>query len=106
MSVIGREWYRFVTAMQTLTRIPMPRVTDLDREPLERSARYFTLVGAFVGVASAGALMASALVLPHPLPAIIAIVVALMLTGAFHEDGLADTYDGLFGGQTRERRIL
>ena len=43
--------------------------------------------------------------LPAPLPVILSTALTVLLTGAFHEDGLADTFDGLGGGATRERAL-
>lgn len=95
----------FLVALQFLTRIPVKSFADFQTVWLDRSTKYFPLVGAIVGGLSAAALLASALVLPWPVPQIIALVVGIAVTGAFHEDGLADTFDGLGGGLTRERRL-
>jgi adenosylcobinamide-GDP ribazoletransferase len=62
-------------------------------------------VGLIVGASAAGTLWLAAHVLPVHMPAILATVVTVLMTGAIHEDGLADTCDGLGGGATRERAL-
>jgi adenosylcobinamide-GDP ribazoletransferase len=58
-----------------------------------------------VGASGAAVLWLTALGLPAPLPAILSTAVTILMTGAIHEDGLADTADGLGGGMTRERAL-
>lgn len=98
-----REWRRFVSAAQLLTRVPMPTVA-FDSDWLRHSAKYFPLVGILIGGAAAAVLLAAARFWPAPLPAVLAVGAALLLTGALHEDGLADAADSV-GGATREHRL-
>lgn len=92
-------------AIQYFTRIPMPAWVGHSAEHLSGTARYFTAVGIFVGALGALALWATSFVLPSPLPIILSTAFTVLVTGAFHEDGLADTFDGLGGGATRERAL-
>lgn len=92
-----------LTAVQYFTRLPMPAWVGHSAAQLQGTARYFSLVGVLVGCVGALALWASSLLFPAPLPAILSTGVTIFLTGAFHEDGLADTFDGFGGGATRER---
>lgn len=92
-------------AVQYFTRVPMPAWVGHSAEQLSGTARYFTTVGIFVGTVGAAVLWATSLILPGPLPVILSTAATLLLTGAFHEDGLADTFDGLGGGATRERAL-
>lgn len=103
--MIRHECKLFLVALQLLTRIPIKAFDGFDPTWIDRSAKYFPLVGAFVGLVAAATLFLTAGFFPDPLPAILAMTVAVLLTGAFHEDGLADTADGLGGGATRERRL-
>lgn len=94
-----------LAAFQYFTRLPVPLWVGHSAAQLQGTARYFSLVGMLVGGVAAIALWASALLFPTPLPAILSTAVTIFLTGAFHEDGLADTFDGLGGGATRERAL-
>lgn len=92
-------------AIQYFTRVPMPSWVGHSAEHLSGTARYFTAVGLLVGGVGALVLWATSLILPGPLPVILSTAATVFLTGAFHEDGLADTFDGLGGGATRERAL-
>lgn len=94
-----------LAALQYFTRLPMPAWVGHSAEHLQGTARYFSLVGVLVGGVGALAFWIASLVLPGPLPAILSTAITILLTGAFHEDGLADTFDGLGGGATRERAL-
>lgn len=90
----------FLGAAQFLTRIPIHLRAAPD---LQRSVPWFPVVGALVGAAT-GALAAGLMEwLPPLVAAALAIMVGVAITGAFHEDGLADTADAM-GGWTPERR--
>lgn len=90
-----------LTALRFLTRVPSPRWLGFDAEDLARSTPYFPVVGLAVG-AGAGALYAGAALLwPPPVAAVLATAWTVWLTGAFHEDALADSLDGFGGGWDR-----
>lgn len=91
-----------LTAVQFLTRVPVPAWVGHGPGQLERAARWFPLVGLLVGLVGAGVLALARLGFPPMLAAILSTAVTVLLTGAFHEDGLADACDGLFGGWTRD----
>ena len=90
----------FFAAAQFLTRIPIRLRTAPD---LTAMVPWFPVVGACIG-AAVGAVAAGMMELvPATVAAAVAIVIGIMITGAFHEDGLADTADAM-GGMTPERR--
>lgn len=100
------KWPRlFLIATQFLTRLPMPRNLETDEKELGQAAMFFPLVGALVG--AGGALLHAALLnfLPPSTCALLALVYFSFITNAFHEDGLADAFDGFGGGWTRERAL-
>jgi cobalamin synthase len=89
----------FLLAMQFLTRLPIPFARTIDPVPLSQAMRSFGLAGAALGAATGVLLIGLAkLQLPGLAAAALALGFGLLVTGALHEDGLADTADGLFGG--------
>lgn len=99
----GRETQLLLAAAQFLTRLPIAPARH-DPDWLPRGAKYFPLVGAAVGCLAGAVLLGADRLWPAPLPAILAVVAALLVTGAIHEDGLADCADSL-GGGSREARL-
>ena len=104
----------FLLALQFFTRIPITGHlgdwVDYSPEALRKSAAYFPAVGWIVGVITALSYWLIASKLPDlpatPLVAAFASTfVGLMLTGGFHEDGLADLTDGLGGSMKREKAL-
>jgi adenosylcobinamide-GDP ribazoletransferase len=102
---IVRQAQLFVCAVQFLTRLPTPRLADFEPDWIARSVRYFPLAGQLVGLLSAAVWLAAGRVWPG-LPAAMAIGAGVLITGGFHEDGLADTADGLGGGRDRAQKLL
>jgi adenosylcobinamide-GDP ribazoletransferase len=95
-----------VHALRFLTRLPIPFARTLDMPPLHQSMRMFPLAGALIGAFTALLLLLGDLAqIPPLLAGVLAAALGLLLTGALHEDGLADTADGLGGGKSRERRL-
>lgn len=93
----------FLTAVQFFTRIPVPAWVGHSAQQLDQSARYFSLVGVCVGTLTAVVLWLAALLLPFSLAVVLSMFAGILLTGAFHEDGLSDFVDGMGGGYTREK---
>ncbi|QIB32879.1 adenosylcobinamide-GDP ribazoletransferase [Ancylobacter pratisalsi] len=97
-------------ALRFLSRLPIPSDGDLKREEhdrpfMERVAPAFPIAGGLIGlIGSIVLLIALTVHLGAWVSAILAIAVTTALTGALHEDGLADCADGL-GGQSVERRL-
>jgi adenosylcobinamide-GDP ribazoletransferase len=95
----------FFIALQFLTRVPVPRWVGFEPEWLNQSARHFPGVGLCVGAVAAGVLWLG-LALWTPAVAVgLSMAAPLLLTGGFHEDGFADTCDGLGGSVSRERAL-
>ncbi|MFP6730296.1 MAG: adenosylcobinamide-GDP ribazoletransferase [Alphaproteobacteria bacterium] len=86
-----------------LTRLPLPSSAD---RPLAQAARVFPLVGGALGLA-AGLVygLAAAFGLPPLLAAVATLACLIAATGALHEDGLADSADGLGGGSTAKDKL-
>lgn len=88
----------FFTALGYFTRLPVPAWVPWSPERLSAAARYFPLVGWVVGGLAAAGYAVFALLLPAAPAVVLAMALAVLLTGAFHEDGWADACDGLGGG--------
>ncbi len=98
-----KEWRNFLLALGFFTRIPVPSFADFQESELNHSAKYFPLVGIIVGLVGAIAYYTFSMVLPTSIALLISMASTIYLTGAFHEDGLADSADGLGGGWQREQ---
>lgn len=88
----------FFTALGYFTRLPVPAWVPWSPERLSAAARYFPLVGWVVGGLAAAGYAVFGLLLPAAPAVVLAMALAVLLTGAFHEDGWADACDGLGGG--------
>jgi len=95
----------FFIALQFLTRVPAPRWVGFEPAWLNQSARHFPVVGLCVGAVSALVLMLGHALFGPPLAVGLAMAASVLLTGAFHEDGFADTCDALGGAVGRERAL-
>jgi adenosylcobinamide-GDP ribazoletransferase len=100
-----RQVQLFLCAVQMLTRAPTPPLKGWAPDWIARSAVYYPIVGALVGCVCALTFWLASRAWTGALPALLAIGVGVLVTGGFHEDGLADAADGLLGGATPERRL-
>jgi|SRR5947209_8919264 len=90
-------------AVGLLTVIPVGACTETGG--IGAAAAWFPLVGAGVGLAAGGVRLAADAALGHTVAAVLAVIVLVALTGALHQDGLADLADGLGVRGGRERRL-
>ena len=95
----------FFTGVMFLTRIPCPRWVGYEPSFLARSTVYFPLVGVLVAIVGGAALWAGAHVWPAFVAAALSTAATVWITGAFHEDALADSCDG-FGGGWEKGQVL
>ena len=92
-------------ALSFLTQIPGGAAAE-DGWRLAESTWAFPLVGAGIGAVAALVLLAAQLSGLGDWPAaLLAVLTGLLLTGALHEDGLADAADGLAGGGDRAQKL-
>ncbi|MEO0413069.1 MAG: adenosylcobinamide-GDP ribazoletransferase [Pseudomonadota bacterium] len=105
MTRLRFEAAAFFFALQFLTRVPIPAGIAFTSERFAAAPRYYPLVGGLVGFLCAALYLGLIHVFPNTLAVIVVTAFGILLTGAFHEDGLADTFDGIGGGQTREAAL-
>ncbi|QUJ70201.1 adenosylcobinamide-GDP ribazoletransferase (plasmid) [Photobacterium sp. GJ3] len=95
----------FCLAVSFFSRLPIPAATPYSDERMNRAGRYFALVGLLLGALCAFLYAWAAHWFPPQIAVFLMMVFSLLLTGAFHEDGLTDMADGIGGGMTTERRL-
>ncbi len=91
-----------VGAIQFLTRIPIRTRNAVEHS---RIVPWFPIVGALIGAVVGGVAASLGDLVPTAVAAALAVIVGLLITGAFHEDGLADIADAFGGGWTRQQRF-
>lgn len=98
-----KEIHYFLTAILFFTRIPCPKWVGHSSEMLNKSNRYFSLVGIVVGSISAAIFYGSSFIFSSEISIVLSMLASIYVTGAFHEDGLADVCDGFGGGWTKDK---
>ena len=93
----------FFTALMFYTRIPCPANIDHSPEYINKATRYFPLIGCIVGGISYAFFGISSLLFDVNIAVVFSMMIGVLVTGAFHEDGLADVFDGFGGGWTKEK---
>lgn len=97
-----RQQLRYMLcAMGFFTRIPLPAWVGYQPDDLDRAAPYFPLIGLLVGAIAVGAWWLAGQFWPPRVALLLSLIVTVLITGAFHEDGLADSCDGFGGGYQR-----
>jgi adenosylcobinamide-GDP ribazoletransferase len=95
----------FLLALSFFSRLPMAKNIQYSPSKMRRATRYFPLVGWLLA-----AILVAVYVVIQPLvgssPALcLLIILSILMTGALHEDGIADTFDGFFGGYTQQHKL-
>ena len=100
-----RELEYFFAALRFFTRLPVPAWVGHTQDQLDHAARYFPLIGILIGGIGAGVTELAALALPIGVAVLLGMAATILATGAFHEDGFADSCDG-FGGGWEKAQVL
>lgn len=103
--MLRHELEVFFNALRFFTRVPVPAWVGHSTELLNAAARYFPAVGWLVGAVGAAAFWTLGYVLPASLALLLSMTATILMTGAFHEDGFADSCDG-FGGGWEKSQVL
>lgn len=105
-SWLEKRYGEFFAAMSLMTRLPLPNPAERSEIAVQgRSVWAYPLAGLVVGILSALALaLCAAFALPPMIGASAAVLTGIFVTGALHEDGLADFADG-FGGRNPRARL-
>jgi adenosylcobinamide-GDP ribazoletransferase len=102
-------WRETVIALRFYSRLPLPPLEGEDAPhglpDFSVISRAVPLAGGILGGIAGLVLVGAGWLLPPTVAALFCVAVAILSTGAFHEDGLADSADGLGGGSTRERKL-
>lgn len=101
--MIKRQIHYFFTALLFFTRIPCPKWVNHSPDILNKSSRYFSLIGILVGGIAALSYFLFSFLFPSNIAVLLSMVSSVWITGAFHEDGFADVCDGFGGGWTKEK---
>lgn len=92
-------------ALTFLTRVPIPRRGDAGPPSLGATVPWFPVAGAAIGCVVGGIGAGSWHLVPPAVAAAVAVLGGVLITGAFHEDGLADVADAFVGGWTIDDRM-
>lgn len=93
----------FFTAMMFYTQLPCPKWVDHNPEYMNKSTRYFPLIGWLVGGLSFLVFWLSNFLFGLEIAVILSLAAGVYITGSFHEDGFADVFDGFGGGWTKSK---
>jgi len=105
MSAFREECIKVLLAVQFLTRLAVPRNIPYSEALFADTPRYYPLVGMVVGGLCALVFLLSLQLFNTTIAVALMMLFSVLLTGAFHEDGLADTFDGVGGGLTRDKAL-
>ena len=96
----------FLSALQFLTIIPLGTKLPIEKNKLARATRYFPIIGLILGLILAGTNeLLSLIALGQFLGNLILVILLIILTGALHLDGLADTFDALSSGKRKPEML-
>ena len=97
--------YRLLASLIFFTRLPFWRLAYVPKKYYEQVVPLWPVVGWLTGGIMALVFWLAQMVMPLSLAVIAALLSRILITGALHEDGFADFFDGFGGGTTRERTL-
>jgi len=102
---IKKQWVLFCYALSFFSRIPVSKSTDFNAYPFHLGNTYFPVVGGIQALLWFAVYSVSSLLFEHHISIILMLVAGVLMTGAFHEDGFADSCDGFGGGYNKDQRL-
>lgn len=93
----------FLTALKFLTILPVGKKLDIQDKELAKSASYFPLVGALIGLLLVAVDFIFRPLFPDSIVNLFILITLIVVTGALHLDGFMDSIDGLFSGKDKNR---
>jgi len=94
-----------LAAFMFFTRLPFWRIVTVEKEYFKNVVAFWPYAGIITGGIGAGVMFAASFAFPVVVAVILGVAARMLVTGALHEDGLADFFDG-FGGGTSKEAIL
>ncbi|APA92495.1 adenosylcobinamide-GDP ribazoletransferase [Myroides sp. ZB35] len=101
--MIRKELTYFLTAVMFFTRIPIPLKVPYSHEIMNKSQKYFPLIGYLVGGMAVLVYWVTSYLFSADIAIVLSMVSTVLLTGAFHEDGFTDVCDSFGGGYGKEK---
>lgn len=93
---------RILAALMFFTRLPFWRLATVEKEYFRNVVNYWPYAGLITGTAGAWVMVGASYVLPPAVAVVLGLAARVLVTGALHEDGLADFFDGFGGGREKE----
>lgn len=94
-----------ILMIQFMTRYPIPVAVDFTAVHFVQGMKWMPLIGLLVALPAAGCYAGFEMLLDRDVAVLAAVVMLIWITGGLHLDGIADTADGLFSYNTRERTL-
>ncbi|MCJ7688103.1 MAG: adenosylcobinamide-GDP ribazoletransferase, partial [Clostridiaceae bacterium] len=96
---------KFILMIQFFTRIPINMEIDIKDDDFAKGIVYFPIVGLVIAIVNVLTYLLFAKVSTGLLPVVMAVLANVIITGALHVDGLADTCDGIYSARKKERML-
>lgn len=109
--LISLSWWKCQSqliglALMFFTQIPVSKNLPYSEKRMNQANRYFSLIGLIIGGIVSVVFYVSSQFWSVEIAIVLTLASSALLTGAFHEDGLADMADGMGGGYNKEKRLL
>lgn len=94
-----------LAGLTLFTRFPFWKIKEIPGEAFKRAIEWWSLAGWLTGGTMAVAFVLASQLWSFQIALLLALITRVLVTGALHEDGLADVFDGFGGGTTPKRRL-